>query len=84
LTRTQVEVAYKNIKEVRTAPRAFGLWGDCVIFLKVRASTGGRAGVVQGQYMCQYMGGTCASTGGRARTARCLDGCVSCHHMTVV
>jgi hypothetical protein len=32
----QVEVAYKNIKEVRTAPRAFGLWGDCVIFLKVQ------------------------------------------------
>lgn len=31
----QVEVSYKNIKEVRTAPRAFGLWGDCVIFLKV-------------------------------------------------
>ncbi len=30
----QVEVAYKNISEVRTAPRAFGLWGDCVIFLK--------------------------------------------------
>jgi hypothetical protein len=32
----QVEVSYKNIKEVRTAPRAFGLWGDAVIFLKVR------------------------------------------------
>eukprot|EP00775_Hariotina_reticulata_P012678 gene12678-12807_t len=30
----QVEVAYRNIKEIRTAPRAFGLWGDCVIFLK--------------------------------------------------
>lgn len=30
----QVEVAYKNITEIRTAPRAFGLWGDCVIFLK--------------------------------------------------
>lgn len=30
----QVEVSYKNIREVRTAPRAFGLWGDCVIFLK--------------------------------------------------
>ncbi|KAF8067251.1 hypothetical protein HT031_002298 [Scenedesmus sp. PABB004] len=28
------EVAYRNIAEVRTAPRAFGLWGDCVIFLK--------------------------------------------------
>jgi hypothetical protein len=31
---SQVQVSYKNIKEVRTAPRAFGLWGDCVIFLK--------------------------------------------------
>jgi hypothetical protein len=29
-----VEVAYSNIKEVRTAPRAFGLWGDAVLFLK--------------------------------------------------
>uniref|UniRef100_A0A383WHG8 YdbS-like PH domain-containing protein n=1 Tax=Tetradesmus obliquus TaxID=3088 RepID=A0A383WHG8_TETOB len=29
-----VEVAYSQIAEVRTAPRAFGLWGDCVIFLK--------------------------------------------------
>jgi hypothetical protein len=27
-------VAYSQIAEVRTAPRAFGLWGDCVIFLK--------------------------------------------------
>jgi hypothetical protein len=32
----QVEISYKNIREVRVAPRAFGLWGDCVIFLKVR------------------------------------------------
>jgi hypothetical protein len=30
----QVEVAYSQIAEIRTAPRAFGLWGDCVIFLK--------------------------------------------------
>jgi hypothetical protein len=30
----QVEVAYSQISEIRTAPRAFGLWGDCVIFLK--------------------------------------------------
>lgn len=30
----QVEVPYRNIKEIRTAPRALGLWGDCVIFLK--------------------------------------------------
>jgi hypothetical protein len=30
----QVEVPYKDIKEIRTAPRAFGLWGDMVIFLK--------------------------------------------------
>ncbi|KAF6251580.1 hypothetical protein COO60DRAFT_1628877 [Scenedesmus sp. NREL 46B-D3] len=29
-----VEVAYNQIAEIRTAPRAFGLWGDCVIFLK--------------------------------------------------
>lgn len=34
----QVEVSYKNIKEIRTAPRAFGLWGDAVIFLKVGGS----------------------------------------------
>jgi hypothetical protein len=31
--RTDV-IEYIDIKEVRTAPRAFGLWGDCVIFLK--------------------------------------------------
>jgi hypothetical protein len=30
----QVEVAYSQIAEIRTAPRAFDLWGDCVIFLK--------------------------------------------------
>ncbi|KAG7671969.1 hypothetical protein NADE_000374 [Nannochloris sp. 'desiccata'] len=31
--RTDV-IEYVDIKEVRTAPRAFGLWGDCVVFLK--------------------------------------------------
>ncbi len=31
--RTDV-IEYEDIKEIRTAPRAFGLWGDCVIFLK--------------------------------------------------
>eukprot|EP00877_Chromochloris_zofingiensis_P014006 jgi/Chrzof1/885/Cz01g32200.t1 len=30
----QVQVAYKNIKEIRSAPRALGLWGDMVVFLK--------------------------------------------------
>ena len=25
-----IEIAYKNIKDVRTGPRAFGLWGDMV------------------------------------------------------
>jgi hypothetical protein len=35
-TATQVQVSLKDVKEVRTAPRALGLWGDCVIFLKVR------------------------------------------------
>jgi hypothetical protein len=33
-TPPQVDVAYTEIKEIRTAPRAFGLWGDMVIFLK--------------------------------------------------
>jgi hypothetical protein len=28
-----VDVAYTEVKEVRTAPRAFGLWGDMVLFL---------------------------------------------------
>ena len=28
------QIEYADIKEIRTAPRAFGLWGDCVIFLK--------------------------------------------------
>jgi hypothetical protein len=27
-------VAFSKIKEVRTVPRAFGAWGDMVIFLK--------------------------------------------------
>jgi len=31
--RTDV-IEYADIKEARTAVRAFGLWGDCVIFLK--------------------------------------------------
>lgn len=30
----QVEVAYSQIKEIRSVPRAFGAWGDMVIFLK--------------------------------------------------
>lgn len=29
-----MQVEYKKIKEIRSAPRAFGLWGDIVIFLK--------------------------------------------------
>ena len=28
-----MDVAYKEVREVRTAPRAFGLWGDMVLFL---------------------------------------------------
>ena len=30
----EVQIEYSKIKEVRSAPRAFGLWGDMVIFLK--------------------------------------------------
>eukprot|EP00884_Botryococcus_braunii_P019739 jgi/Botrbrau1/6449/Bobra.0034s0024.1 len=30
----EIQVAYSQVKEVRTAPRAFGLWGDMVVFLK--------------------------------------------------
>lgn len=30
----EVQILYSNICEVRAAPRAFGLWGDMVIFLK--------------------------------------------------
>lgn len=30
----EVAVAYTKIKEIRSVPRAFGLWGDCVFFLK--------------------------------------------------
>lgn len=26
----EIQVAYNQVKEVRTAPRAFGLWGDMV------------------------------------------------------
>lgn len=29
-----VEVDYSKVKEVRSVPRAFGLWGDMVVFLK--------------------------------------------------
>ncbi len=32
--RTQAQVSFAKIKEVRAAPRAFGAWGDMVIFLK--------------------------------------------------
>ncbi|KAL4430748.1 hypothetical protein ABPG75_006004 [Micractinium tetrahymenae] len=30
----EVQVEYSKIKEIRSAPRAFGLWGDVVFFLK--------------------------------------------------
>lgn len=30
----EVQVAYDKIREVRAVPRAFGLWGDMVVFLK--------------------------------------------------
>ncbi len=30
----QTQVAFSKIKEVRAVPRAFGAWGDMVIFLK--------------------------------------------------
>ncbi|PRW45014.1 leukotriene A-4 hydrolase isoform X1 isoform B [Chlorella sorokiniana] len=34
LLQREVQVSYDQIKEIRTAPRAFGLWGDMVVFLK--------------------------------------------------
>ncbi|KXZ56256.1 hypothetical protein GPECTOR_1g223 [Gonium pectorale] len=34
LFKRTIEVSYKNIKEVRTGPRAFGAWGDMVVFLR--------------------------------------------------
>ncbi|GLC33170.1 hypothetical protein PLESTB_000363100 [Pleodorina starrii] len=34
LFKRTIEIAYKNIKEVRTGPRGFGLWGDMVVFLR--------------------------------------------------
>lgn len=34
LFKSQVEIAYSKVKEIRAAPRALGLWGDMVIFLK--------------------------------------------------
>ncbi|KAG2440991.1 hypothetical protein HXX76_003844 [Chlamydomonas incerta] len=34
LFKRTIQVAYKNIKEIRTAPRGFGLWGDMVVFLR--------------------------------------------------
>ena len=33
LFKRQIDVAYSKVKEVRIAPRAFGLWGDMVLFL---------------------------------------------------
>lgn len=30
----EVSVAYTKIKEVRSVPRGFGLWGDMVVFLR--------------------------------------------------
>lgn len=30
----QVQISYDRIKEVRAVPRAFGAWGDMVIFLE--------------------------------------------------
>ncbi|GIM00679.1 hypothetical protein Vretimale_5620 [Volvox reticuliferus] len=34
LFKRTIEIAYKNIKEIRTGPRGFGLWGDMVVFLR--------------------------------------------------
>lgn len=31
---TRPQVAFSQIKEVRMVPRAFGAWGDMVVFLK--------------------------------------------------
>lgn len=50
----EVQVAYDKIKEIRTAPRAFGLWGDMVVFLK----DGSRlelAGIDKFQEVKEYM-----------------------------
>jgi len=30
----EVQVEYSKIREIRSVPRGFGLWGDAVIFLK--------------------------------------------------
>lgn len=34
ILKREVQVEYSKIKEIRSAPRAFGLWGDVVFFLK--------------------------------------------------
>lgn len=34
MLKREVQIDYSKIKEIRTAPRAFGLWGDMVVFLK--------------------------------------------------
>ncbi|EFJ47485.1 hypothetical protein VOLCADRAFT_120959 [Volvox carteri f. nagariensis] len=34
LFKRTIEIAYKNIKEIRSGPRGFGLWGDMVVFLR--------------------------------------------------
>jgi hypothetical protein len=30
----QIQIAYSEIREVRTAPRALGAWGDMVLFTR--------------------------------------------------
>jgi hypothetical protein len=52
----EVQVEYRQIKEIRSAPRAFGAWGDIVIFLK----DGSRlpiAGLERYQEIVDYMEG---------------------------
>ncbi|GFH06219.1 bPH_2 domain-containing protein [Haematococcus lacustris] len=34
LFKSQTQVAYSQVKEVRSVPRGFGAWGDMVIFLQ--------------------------------------------------
>ena len=32
--KSEVQLSYSDIKEIRTAPRGLGAWGDMVIFTK--------------------------------------------------
>jgi hypothetical protein len=30
----EVQISLKSVKEIRVAPRGFGMWGDMVVFMK--------------------------------------------------